>query len=323
MNRHVRRAAKAKGRRSLSSKHHRVAAIHEAGHAVAKVLAAAEMGYEVNDAISYIEMGVEAQGHMSADGKMLMFSEAVTFGPTLTKEIALAAAEFTTAYRARAGDRVRGSQNREFLAQVIERARAAGADIGKWFRARAFIAVAGPVAEAIFLNRSFGELFWEDYASESDRRGTALDAGAAGISVNEAISTVSKMAVLAAYLMQDERVWSAVQKLANRLSTADRMSGLKAVDIITSITSADELTAAFSNGLGDIARLEAEIAAGPIVTASYPDGSKTLIKGIDRLTGQETVTSVRYECKLPIFGEILWHAFGDGARQKDNDRHAA
>jgi len=320
MNRHERRAAKAKAQHAPPDEHHQIAAIHEAGHAVAKVLAAAEMDYEVNDAISHIEMRVEAQGHMSADGKMLMFSQAVTFAPTFSKDIALAAHDYMAALRTGNED---GVDKRTYFSEVINRARTASADIGKWFRLRSFTAVAGPIAEAIFTNRPFGKVFWQEYAAESDLQGITFDGVMADIPIKEITATINKMAALAAYLMQDDKVWAAAQALANKLPTVGRMSGVEAVKIITGILPASDLTATFAEGLGVIARLETEIAAQPIVTASYPDGSTTLIKGIDRLTGKEAVTSVRYECKLPVFGEALWLAVGDGAQHETGDKRAA
>ena len=57
MNRHQKRAAKAKAK---STEIKRVVAIHEAGHAVARYLTAEDFGCTTDDAISSIDIGLAA-----------------------------------------------------------------------------------------------------------------------------------------------------------------------------------------------------------------------------------------------------------------------
>src|SRR5439155_17703469 len=65
-----------------------VVAVHEAGHAVAKVLAAGEPGYGINKAISHIDVGTGES--LSGSG--------VTYGPVLSRDIKTASHEFEQSF---------------------------------------------------------------------------------------------------------------------------------------------------------------------------------------------------------------------------------
>jgi hypothetical protein len=92
MNRHERRAAKAQSR---TVEMDRVVAVHEAGHAVARVLTASDLGLSSEEAISHIEVGIGNSMAESKDGKMQLMSQAVTFGPMLSREIGAALKRIT------------------------------------------------------------------------------------------------------------------------------------------------------------------------------------------------------------------------------------
>jgi hypothetical protein len=318
MNRHARRAAKTMARHTLKPKDHQIVAVHEAGHAVAKALAAPDFGYEVDEAVAYIDVGSQGPSWLASDGKMILRSQGVTYGPTFSKEISLAAEEFKAAFLAdRASLTVQGNDSREFLCGILNAARTAGADIKRWFRIRAFDAVAGCIAEAIFSKRDFGELFF-DHSAERDRRDIARDAHMAAIPTSEATLVISHMAAVNAYLMQDDKIWAAVLALAKELPLVGRMPGREAVKIITGILSPNDLAAAYGDAVKKIDKLKAEIEAQPIVTAFCADQSTILVKGIDHLAGRESVTArqyMQYKCKLPVFAETLRYAFGDGSRR--------
>ena len=179
-------------RHTLKPKDHQIVAIHEAGHAIAKVMTAPDFGYKVNQAVTYIDIGSQGPGRVSPDGKMILRSQAVTYGPMFSKEISLAAAEFKAAFLGdRASLTVQGDESREFFCGFLNAARTAGADIKRWFRIRAFDAVAGCVAEANFSKRDFGELFFEDYSAEGDRGSIAHDRQMAAIPASEATLVVT------------------------------------------------------------------------------------------------------------------------------------
>jgi hypothetical protein len=320
MNRQARRAAKAMARHTLKPKDHQIVAVHEAGHAIAKVMTAAELGYAAKEIIAHIDIGIDQRATPSADGKIMLRSQGVTVGPEFSKEISAAAEGIVKA----AVCSTPGSEaqvlegRREFRGRVLGAGRAAGADIAQWFRARVFDAVAGPMAEAIFTNQTFRDVFWEGYAAASDRGAIAVDAENSGIPVDQTISTIHKMAVLAAYVMQHTNVWTVVLALARKLPAAGRMEGHDAVTITTNIVPEDQLTKIFCQGLDAINTFELEISKASVVVATYPDGSQYLVKGIRhisnmRISTDSTATALNYECKLPVFDEALWQAFGDGS----------
>ena len=77
MNRHQRRAAKTK---HIDKKLDPVIAIHEAGHAVARVLSAEDFGLPAEKMISHIEVGNrQNMGVSNFDNSVTMFSQAVQY----------------------------------------------------------------------------------------------------------------------------------------------------------------------------------------------------------------------------------------------------
>ena len=148
MNRHDRRAAQAKARHAGKNGISQIVAVHEAGHAVAKVLAAGEFDYSINEAIKYIDIGTDESWGQSTDGRMITRSQAVTYGPTFSRDIDEASLEFTQSFMRGRGT-LEGREANEFWSKVVELGRAAGADIGKWFRARVFVAVSGSIGDLL------------------------------------------------------------------------------------------------------------------------------------------------------------------------------
>jgi hypothetical protein len=322
MNRHERRKAKALSRLGHKNNGPTVAAVHEAGHAVAKVLAIGELGYSIDDAIKYIDMGSNQAFGPSVDGQMMMYSQGVTFGPKFSKQIEEASREFKQAYLSEHEHGVlQGAETHEFLSKFVELGRAAGADIGKWFRARVFDAVTGSIAEAIVTKRTFNDV-WNGYQAEGDVSGVMRDASISGIAVDEVKSTIKRTAALSAYLMEQPEVWAAVVALGNKLPIVGRMDGDKAVAIITKALSESGLRGMFADGLEGIADLERQISAAKVVFAKCADDSNHLIKGgelIKRIKDYgigERVEHVQFQCTFRIFAETLCRAFGDGASQK-------
>jgi hypothetical protein len=313
MNRRTRRAAKAMARHALKSKDHQIVAVHEAGHAVAKVLAARDFGYEGHEAVAYIDVGSPGPSALTTDGKVILHSQGATYGPIFSKEISLAAAEFQDSFFADGTSLpIEGNHRREFFCGILNAARTAGADINKWFRIRAFGAVAGSVAEANFSKRDFGELFFRDYSAESDRGGILYDARMAAILTSEITPIVCHMATVSAYLMQDDKIWTAVLALAQKLPVMGRMPGPEVVKIITGVLSSDDLAMAYAKASKEIDKLKAVMEAQPIVAVICADQTM-LVKGTDQVTNRESVTALQFECKLPVFAETLAYAFGDAS----------
>jgi hypothetical protein len=325
MNRHQRRLAQKRARHAAKNGDSHIVAVHEAGHALAKVLAAGELGYSINEAINHIDMGTGEKLGQSVDGRMITTSQGVTFGPAFSRDIETASHEFKRSFMRGRGT-LEGREANEFWSKVIELGRAAGADIGKWFRARVFIAVSGSIAEAIFCNRTFNDV-WYGYEADSDLQGVISEGRLAEIGADEAISTVNRMAVVTAHLMEKPEVWQAVLALANKLPALGRMDGAKATAIITGVIPETDLTGMFGEALEGVAELEREITAARVVVVETPDGPKEIIKGKELVqkakdAGINSFEVIPYQCTFPVFAETLWHAFGDGNASREGVKAA-
>ncbi len=184
-----------------------------------------------------------------------------------------------------------------------------------------FDAVTGSITEAIITKRTFNDV-WNGYQAAGDLSRVVRDADISGIAVNQVNSAIDRMAALSAYLMEKPEAWAAVLALANKLPAVGRMDGDKAVAIIAKALSESDLTGMFAEGLEAISELERQISAAKVVVAKYTDESTSIIKGEELLKRikdsviEERVEGAQYQCMFPIFGEVLWRAFGDGASQK-------
>jgi hypothetical protein len=223
MNRHQRRAAKAKGK---SAKIDPVVAIHEAGHAVARYLTAEDLGYATDQVISYIDVSPTTSGGRSVDGTMSLTLQATTYGPMLSKEIQeIAAREFA--------DIMKSNQfTMEHAAQAVAIARSEGADISKWLRTRILTGVFGAAAEAKFLGQALEDV-WGAYETEGDMRDAVQDCFLAGVTEEDAIQTfIDEAHARAATLIEQPEVWRAVVVLADSLPESGKFYGKQVAAII-------------------------------------------------------------------------------------------
>lgn len=287
---------------------HQICAMHEAGHAIAHVLSIGEMGYDISKAIHSIEMKM-ASDWTVAQG----MPQATTYAHTFSREIQVAAAHFVKAC-------IQG--HGELLLQdyptIISLARASGADIDRWFRTRAFTAVSGAVAEALFSRQSFHNI-WEGEQCKGDQENILLDAAAADMPADKLDATIDQMGALAAFFMEDPSVWETTCVLAKKLPRVGRMSGERAVRIITSELKRHDFREAFADKQRELAELGSQIEQTEIVISMLGEKVGTVIKGKDKAlkakeAGQQRICSTTICCKHPVFGEMLWRAFGDGDR---------
>jgi hypothetical protein len=290
-----------------------IVAVHEAGHAVARVLAAGELGYGLDEVISCIDMG--AQAERWENGQRVTCDQGSTWGPHLSKEMETASAEFQKAYHKNRGSP--GYETEAFWPTIMKLSRAAGADVEKWFRAQVFQHVSGPIAEAIASNRSFADI-WNGHGwdADDDRKDVAGDAGIAGVSVRKLASTVNRMAVVSAYLMDNPEVWAGVLALAEKLPDFGTVDGGKAVRIIASAVPESELLTLFAKAMQQVSELERAMRAAKVVSMQTADGSKITIKSGNlthqlRAKGKKNVHDepLQYECVFPVLAETLCRAF--------------
>jgi hypothetical protein len=193
----------------------------------------------------------------------------------------------------------------------------ARANIDSWFYARVFDAVSRFIAEAIYSNRSFHDV-WNGYQAEGDLSSVVRDASLAHIADENINAAIDRVAALSACMVENPSVWAAVVALAQRLPVAGRMKGTKAVSCITSVIPESELIELFADGINRLREIESKINDAEVVLATKADGSQSVIKGKQVIAervkeAQQTVEAELIRCTFPVFGETLWRAFGDGA----------
>jgi hypothetical protein len=220
MNRHERRANAAKVR---SSKLEQVAAIHESGHAVARVLVAIEAGDPINEAVSHIEIGMGQQLGRSLNTQAELYSMATTYGPWLPP----IAEAFVMSLGLKSGDTPSFKQ----LQEAIHAAKRAGVDVKAWAAGRVFHTAAGAAAEAQFTRQTF-DAIWNSYACEGDLSAANRDCIIAGLDESVGPDFISEHASRAVAAMKRADVWCAVLALADRLPNHGKMAGSTAIAII-------------------------------------------------------------------------------------------
>jgi len=213
MNRHDRRAAASKVRRT---KLDRVTAVHEAGHAVARVLTADAMGFSAEEAVICIKMGATAEPHgVSADDRSYLVSAARTDGPRFSAEI----------------DQHANPEHPERLEQTLAAAKQAGADIHAWLEANSLFTVFASVAEAKFLGVPSLDV-WLSPGSEDDRSTLDLNARLAGLDDDATEVLKTRTLARAAELVERPDVWRAVLAVADNLPTRGRIEGAEIARIV-------------------------------------------------------------------------------------------
>jgi hypothetical protein len=222
MNRHQRRAAKAQG---IDKKLDPVIAIHEAGHAVARVLSAEDFGLPAEKMISHIDVGTaENLGKSHFDKSVTLISQAVTFGPTLSAELQ-AVFDRTTAG-------VDPSKlTKQHIVDALKLAKDEGVDVTRWLRARMLISTLASVAEARHTGRHVADV-WNSPESEDDLKGAVEDAIRAGLPTEQIADYIDEALDQSEILMGQANVQRAVHALADALPIRGKLKGQRAVLII-------------------------------------------------------------------------------------------
>ena len=214
MNRRHRRAAASKARlatnRARKAPLDRATAIHEAGHAVARILTARMMGWSPEQAVEYIEIGCTSPDRHSADRQALLVSQAVCYGKMLSCEIS--------------GHLRGGAASFNEIRKAVAEARITGANIHTWVKAKALIAVFGAAAEARFRGVQIEEI-WLSYACENDMHGFAGDCKVCDLDDHAIGDYVTSALGVATDLIADPDVWRAVQAIAEMLPNRGRVEG--------------------------------------------------------------------------------------------------
>jgi hypothetical protein len=218
MNRKERRAAMARVRSSKNvigpDGDFRALAIHEAGHAVARVLTAEDFGYSREDAVNCIEVGGHTGITTTADGH-INIPDAITLAPRLSRELEEAA-------RAE-GLFEMGDPLSEDLKQSLKRSREAGRDVDRWLKAMLLICVAGPLAEAKFLHRDPKDVL-DGHRAQFDITEAQDSCALAGHmdDMNELIETAVNDGW---QMLHDAKTWAAVEAVADLIPGSKKVPG--------------------------------------------------------------------------------------------------
>jgi hypothetical protein len=222
MNRHQRRVAKSQ---DIGKKLDPVIAIHEAGHAVARVLVAEDFGLPTEKMISHIDVGSrENLGESHFDKSVTLISQAVTHGPTLSAEL--------QAVFNRTTQGVDPSKlTKQHIVDALKVAKDEGIDVAPWLRARMLISTLASVAEAKHTGRQIADV-WNSLESEGDLKGAVEDGVYAGLPTDQIAVFIGEALDQSEALLKQTNVQRAIQALAEALPVSGRLKGQRAVFII-------------------------------------------------------------------------------------------
>jgi hypothetical protein len=222
MNRQQRRAAKAKG---SVGKLERVVAVHEAGHAVARVLVAADFGLPPEAMVAYIDVGTAQKiGNSHFDKSVTLVAQATTYGPTLS-------AELQSVFDRMVKDLGIASFTKKHIVDAIALAKAEGIDVLRWLRARMLISTLASSAEAKHTGRPIQEV-WNSLESEDDMSGALEDGVYAGVPNEQIGSFIEEALKRSEAIIQQANVQRAIHALADTLPDQGRLTGRRAVFVI-------------------------------------------------------------------------------------------
>ena len=192
----------------------KVAAVHEAGHAVARYLCADAMGFSFVEAVGYIEIAPPFS-RPNLDAKSILAPKAASCGPVYSRPMM---------------DFLNAESMSLNLTAAVEACKDHGIDVEMWVAVKALICMAGPVAEALFTNRLLSEIANE---CSNDLDEATRYCVAAGMTTQEASKQCKDALNWAREVFDDPRNWDAVLALADSLPSGGRINGKQIESIIT------------------------------------------------------------------------------------------
>ena len=206
MNSYERRAGAAKRRGSDVD---RVVLVHEAGHAVGRVLMARALGWGANEVINRIEI----------------YPVPIEKGPVRVQ------ATFLGKYLSKRMESYRAANHHPPICEALFAAmREARIAVDDWFQAQCLTAIFGPMAEAKAIGRPFDEV-WVDESSTSDFQDALRDGLLCGMRPDQISSAMRDNASIAKRNIARAEVWRAIIALADKLKPGT-MNGPLAARII-------------------------------------------------------------------------------------------
>lgn len=202
MNRNAKRAAQAQARTTPID---RVTAVHEAGHAVGRLLTAKAMGFPFDEAVHSIEIGT-GPGWQSPDGQVVLTSQAICYGPALSRDLQDA---YRRAYPAREPINADDLYSRLAGVGTAEQREVSA-------RAKMLIIAMGPAAEARMLRARWKNVVLSD-ACAADRIDLGREGRLRGLEGDELIRAINAVGSRAMELVANPSVWRAIDAIAVNL----------------------------------------------------------------------------------------------------------
>jgi hypothetical protein len=202
MNRNARRAAQAQARTRTVD---RVTAVHEAGHAVARLLTAEDMGLPFDRAVHSIEIGT-GPSWRSSDGRIVLNSQAICYGPAVSRELQVA-------YKLKYPDCEPISAD-ELNARLLNVGTAEQRAVSG--RAKMVITAMGAAAEARLSDTSWEKVFLSD-ACLADRMDFNREARLSGLGDDRMVDALTTVGSKVVKLVAMAEVWGAIGAIASAI----------------------------------------------------------------------------------------------------------
>ncbi len=187
----------------------RVVLVHEAGHAVGRILTARSLGWRADEVINRIEV----------------YPVPIAKGPVRVQ------ATFSGKYLSKQMEGYRAAHHQPPVCKALFAAmRAARIAVDEWFQAQCFTAIFGPMAEAKAIGRPFS-VVWANESSTSDVRDALRDGLLCGMTPKQISDAMQDNAAIAEHNLARPEVWRAVLALADTLKPGI-VNGPRAAQII-------------------------------------------------------------------------------------------
>jgi hypothetical protein len=215
MNRAARRAAA-----SGTTPHvHRITQVHEAGHAIGRILAAEAYGIPVVESVWNIVVRVGV---------------ATTYGPMFPRAVQDALQEHIEAAKhveaADANGKIEVAP--VFALMAIQRVREQGVDIDRWLKAKLVQVVLGPCAEAKFTGRDPYEVFYSAECS-GDYADATTTCNFCSTGAERGPELIVEAVERATALLEQLNVWRAVLAVADLIPRRGTLPGDKIIRVAT------------------------------------------------------------------------------------------
>jgi hypothetical protein len=173
----------------------RLVLVHEAGHAVCRVLTARSLGWRADEVIDRIEI----------------YPVPIAKGPVRAQ------ATYLGKYLSRHMEGYRAANHYPPIGKTLFAAmRKAGIAVDSWYRAQCLTAIFGPMAEAKATGRRFNEV-WVDQSATCDVQDTLRDGLLCGMTRDQISGAIQHSAFIAEHNITKPEVWRAILALAEKL----------------------------------------------------------------------------------------------------------